>query len=66
MEIEQAVHKILKVSPSVRVVTVCDLKGKVVFSETKDHFPSLFLSGSSTVAGSYLPTSHCPQEILWG
>jgi hypothetical protein len=33
MEIEQAVEKILKVSPSVRVVSVCDLKGKVVFSE---------------------------------
>ncbi len=33
MEIEQAVHKILKVSPSVRVVSVCDLKGKLVFSE---------------------------------
>ena len=33
MEIEQAVEKILKVSPSVRVVTVCDLKGKLVFSE---------------------------------
>ncbi len=33
MEIEKAVEKILKVSPSVRVVSVCDLKGKVVFSE---------------------------------
>ena len=33
MEIEQAVEKILKISPSVRVVTVCDLKGKLVFSE---------------------------------
>ena len=33
MEIEKAVQKILGVSPSVRVVTVCDLKGKLVFSE---------------------------------
>jgi hypothetical protein len=33
MEIEQAVKGILKVSPSVRVVSICDLKGKVVFSE---------------------------------
>ena len=33
MEIDQAVEKILKISPSVRVVTVCDLKGKLVFSE---------------------------------
>ena len=33
MEIEKAVEKILQVSPSVRVVSVCDLKEKVVFSE---------------------------------
>ena len=32
MEIEQAVDKILKVSPSVRIVSVCDLKGKLVYS----------------------------------
>ncbi|MFQ5497805.1 MAG: hypothetical protein ACE5DU_07985 [Nitrosopumilus sp.] len=32
MEIQQAVEKILKISPSVRVVSVCDLKGKLVFS----------------------------------
>ena len=33
MEIQDAVEKILKISPSVRVVTVCDLNGKLVFSE---------------------------------
>lgn len=33
MEIQEAVEKILKISPSVRVVTVCDLNGKLVFSE---------------------------------
>ena len=33
MEIQQAVEKILKISPSVRVVSVCDLNGKLVFSE---------------------------------
>ena len=33
MDIQKAVEKILKVSPSVRVVSVVDLKGKVVFSE---------------------------------
>ena len=33
MEIQQAVEKVLKVSPSVRVVSVCDLNGKLVFSE---------------------------------
>ena len=32
MDIQKAVEKILKVSPSVRVVSVVDLKGKVVFS----------------------------------
>ena len=32
MEIEAAVEKILKVSPSVRIVSVCDLKGKLVYS----------------------------------
>ncbi len=32
MEIQAAAEKILKVSPSVRVVSVCDLKGKLVFS----------------------------------
>ena len=32
MEIHEAVEKVLKVSPSVRVVSVCDLKGKLVFS----------------------------------
>jgi len=33
MDIQKAVEKILKVSPSVRVVSVVDLKGKVLFSE---------------------------------
>ena len=32
MEIHEAVEKILKISPSVRVVSVCDLNGKLVFS----------------------------------
>jgi len=32
MEIQVAVEKILEVSPSVRVVSVCDLKGKLLFS----------------------------------
>jgi len=33
MEIHEATEKILKISPSVRVVSVCDLNGKLVFSE---------------------------------
>jgi len=32
MEIQEAAEKILKVSPSVRVVSVCDLNGKLVYS----------------------------------
>lgn len=32
MEIQEAVEKVLRVSPSVRVVSVCDLKGKLVYS----------------------------------
>jgi len=32
MEIQEVVEKILKVSPSVRVVSVCDLNGKLVYS----------------------------------
>lgn len=32
MEIQEAAEKILKVSPSVRVVSICDLRGKLVFS----------------------------------
>ena len=32
MEIQEAAEKILKISPSVRVVSVCDLKGKLVYS----------------------------------
>jgi hypothetical protein len=33
MEVQQAVEKLLKLSPSVRVVTICDMNGKVLFSE---------------------------------
>lgn len=32
MEIQTAAEKILKISPSVRIVSICDLKGKLVFS----------------------------------
>ena len=33
MEIQTAVEKILKISPSVRIVSVCDMKGKLIFSQ---------------------------------
>ncbi len=33
MQIHQVAEKILKISPSVRVVSLIDLKGKLVFSE---------------------------------
>ena len=32
MEVQQAAEKLIKLSPSVRVVTVCDMNGKVVYS----------------------------------
>ncbi|MFB5604920.1 MAG: hypothetical protein ACE5R5_00605 [Nitrosarchaeum sp.] len=32
MEIQDAAEKILKISPSIRVVSICDLKGKLIFS----------------------------------
>ena len=32
MEIQEAAEKLLKLSPSVRVVTACDLNGKLIFS----------------------------------
>ncbi|MDX1595625.1 MAG: hypothetical protein R3327_01655 [Nitrosopumilaceae archaeon] len=32
MEIQEAAEKLLKLSPSVRVVSVCDLNGKLIFS----------------------------------
>ena len=32
MDIGKVVEKLIKLSPSIRVVTVCDLNGKVVFS----------------------------------
>jgi len=32
MEIQEGVEKILKISPSVRVVSVCDLNGNLVYS----------------------------------
>ncbi len=33
MEVQQAAEKLIKLSPSVRVVTICDMNGKVLFSE---------------------------------
>jgi hypothetical protein len=32
MEVQQAAEKLIKLSPSVRVVTICDMNGKVLFS----------------------------------
>ena len=32
MEIQSAAEKLLKLSPSIRVVSICDLKGKLIFS----------------------------------
>ena len=32
MEVKSAVERVLKLSPSVRVATICDMKGKLVFT----------------------------------
>ncbi len=32
MEVQQAAEKLINLSPSVRVVTICDMNGKVLFS----------------------------------
>ena len=32
MEVQSAAEKLIRLSPSVRVVTVCDMNGKIVFS----------------------------------
>lgn len=32
MEVQRAAEKLIRLSPSIRVVTVCDMNGKVVFS----------------------------------
>lgn len=33
MEVQQAAERLMSLSPSVRVVTICDLNGKVLFTE---------------------------------
>ena len=32
MEVQSAAEKLIRLSPSIRVVTVCDMNGKIVFS----------------------------------
>jgi hypothetical protein len=32
MEIKAATNRLLKLSPSVRVVTICDMNGKIVYT----------------------------------
>ena len=49
MEIHEAAEKILKVSPSVRVVSVCDLKGNLVFS-ARSKKVSLLVSKKQSLA----------------
>lgn len=49
MEIQDAVEKILKISPSVRVVSVCDLKGKLLYS-ARSKKVNLLVSKKQSVA----------------
>jgi len=43
MEVQSAAKKLIRLSPSVRVVTVCDMNGKVVFS-TRSRKAKMLLS----------------------
>ena len=49
MEIQDAAEKILKISPSVRVVSVCDLKGNLVFS-TRSKKVNILVSKKQSLA----------------
>lgn len=49
MQIQTAAEKILKLSPSVRVVSVCDLKGNLIYSARPKKI-SILLSKSQSLA----------------
>ncbi len=49
MEIQSAAEKLLKLSPSIRVVSVCDLQGKLVFS-TRSKRVKILVSKNQSLA----------------
>jgi hypothetical protein len=50
MEVQQAAEKLIKLSPSVRVVTVCDLNGKVVYSARSKRVKNLLSRQESVMS----------------
>ena len=49
MEIQSAAEKLLKLSPSIRVVSICDLQGKLVFS-TRSKRVKILVSKNQSLA----------------
>lgn len=50
MQVQQAAERLIKLSPSVRVVTVCDMNGKLVFSERSKHVRNLLSKKESVMS----------------
>jgi hypothetical protein len=50
MEVQKAAEKLIQLSPSVRVVTVCDMNGKLVFSERSRRVRNLLSKKESVMS----------------
>ncbi|MFY9300644.1 MAG: hypothetical protein WAO91_05595 [Candidatus Nitrosotenuis sp.] len=50
MEVQKAAEKLIQLSPSVRVVTVCDMNGKLVFSERSRRVKNLLSKKESVMS----------------
>jgi hypothetical protein len=50
MEVQKAAEKLIQLSPSVRVVTVCDMNGKMVFSERSRRVRNLLSKKESVMS----------------
>lgn len=50
MEVQQAAEKLILLSPSVRVVTVCDMNGKVVYSARSKKVKNLLSKQESVLS----------------
>jgi hypothetical protein len=50
MEVQKAAEKLIQLSPSVRVVTVCDMNGKVVYSARSRRVKNLLNRNESVMS----------------
>lgn len=50
MEVQKAAERLIQLSPSIRVVTVCDLNGKVVFSARARRVKNLLSKNESKMS----------------